>query len=200
MGSNLYMNDGPPESGALIDEILSGKKAAFRKLIEQNQRLVSHIIFRMVGDRQDREDLCQEVFVRVYRNLPNFRREAKLSTWIARIAYNIGLSFVEKKNVPLVDETALDYEDTDMDMPLVATPDVITEQKAISGLVRDEIDKLPVYYKTALTLYHLDGMSYNEITDIMKVPEGTIKSYIFRGRKLLKERLLARYSREDLWS
>ena len=194
------MNDGPPESGALIDEILSGNKAAFRKLIEQNQRLVSHIIFRMVGDRQDREDLCQEVFVRVYRNLPNFRREAKLSTWIARIAYNIGLSFVEKKNVPLVDETALDYEDTDMDMPLVATPDVITEQKAISGLVRDEIDKLPVYYKTALTLYHLDGMSYNEITDIMKVPEGTIKSYIFRGRKLLKERLLARYSREDLWS
>ena len=200
MGSNLYMNDGPPESGALIDEILSGNEAAFRKLIEQNQRLVSHIIFRMVGDRQDREDLCQEVFVRVYRNLPNFRREAKLSTWIARIAYNIGLSFVEKKNVPMVDETALDYEDTDMDMPLVATPDVITEQKAISGLVRDEIDKLPVYYKTALTLYHLDGMSYNEITDIMKVPEGTIKSYIFRGRKLLKERLLARYSREDLWS
>ena len=200
MGSNLYMNDGPPESGALIDEILSGNEAAFRKLIEQNQRLVSHIIFRMVGDRQDREDLCQEVFVRVYRNLPNFRREAKLSTWIARIAYNIGLSFVEKKNVPMVDETALDYEDTDMDMPLVATPDVITEQKAISGLVRDEIDKLPVYYKTALTLYHLDGMSYNEITDIMKVPEGTIKSYIFRGRKLLKERLLARYSREDLWN
>ena len=200
MGSNLYMNDGPPESGALIDEILSGNEAAFRKLIEQNQRLVSHIIFRMVGDRQDREDLCQEVFVRVYRNLPNFRREAKLSTWIARIAYNIGLSFVEKKNVPLVDETALDYEDTDSDIPLAETPDVITEQKAISGLVRDEIDKLPVYYKTALTLYHLDGMSYNEITDIMKVPEGTIKSYIFRGRKLLKERLLARYSREDLWS
>ncbi len=200
MGSNLYMNDGPPESGALIDEILSGNKAAFRKLIEQNQRLVSHIIFRMVGDRQDREDLCQEVFVRVYRNLPNFRREAKLSTWIARIAYNIGLSFVEKKNIPLVDETALEYEDTDSDIPLVATPDVITEQKVISGLVRNEINRLPVYYKTALTLYHLDGMSYNEITDIMKVPEGTIKSYIFRGRKLLKERLLARYSREDLWN
>jgi len=200
MGSNLYMNDGPPESGALIDEILSGNKAAFRKLIEQNQRLVSHIIFRMVGDRQDREDLCQEVFVRVYRNLPNFRREAKLSTWIARIAYNIGLSFVEKKNIPLVDETALEYEDIDSDIPLVATPDVITEQKVISGLVRNEINRLPVYYKTALTLYHLDGMSYNEITDIMKVPEGTIKSYIFRGRKLLKERLLARYSREDLWN
>ncbi len=194
------MNDGPPESGALIDEILSGNKAAFRKLIEQNQRLVSHIIFRMVSDRQDREDLCQEVFIRVYRNLSNFRREAKLSTWIARIAYNMGLSFVEKKNIPLVDEAVLDYEDTEADIPRVSSPDVHTERKVISELVRNEIDKLPVYYKTALTLYHLDGMSYNEITDIMKVPEGTIKSYIFRGRKLLKERLLARYSQEDLWN
>ncbi len=194
------MSDGPPESGALIDEILGGNKAAFRKLVEQNQRLVSHIIFRMVADRQDREDLCQEVFVRVYRNLREFRREAKLSTWIARIAYNIGLSHIKKKNIPLVEETVLDHVESDGDYPRMPSPHVDVEQKIISGLVQDEIERLPVYYKTALTLYHLDGMSYDEIVDIMKVPEGTVKSYIFRGRKMLKERLLARYSREDLWN
>lgn len=194
------MSDGPPESGALIDEILGGNKAAFRKLVEQNQRLVSHIIFRMVPDRQDREDLCQEVFVRVYRSLPNFRREAKLSTWIARIAYNMGLSHIQRKNISLVDETTLDYVDSDDDTPIAPSPQAEVEKKIVSGLVRDEIEKLPVYYKTALTLYHLDGMSYDEIVDIMKVPEGTVKSYIFRGRKMLKDRLLARYSREDLWN
>lgn len=194
------MSDGPPESGALIDEILGGNKAAFRKLVDQNQRLVSHIIFRMVADRQDREDLCQEVFVRVYRNLREFRREAKLSTWIARIAYNIGLSHIKKKNIPLVDEAVLDHVESDGDFPRMSSPHADIEQKIISGLVQDEIERLPVYYKTALTLYHLDGMSYDEIVDIMKVPEGTVKSYIFRGRKMLKERLLARYSREDLWN
>jgi RNA polymerase sigma-70 factor (ECF subfamily) len=194
------MSDGPPESGALIDEILGGNKAAFRKLVEQNQRLVSHIIFRMVADRQDREDLCQEVFVRVYRNLREFRREAKLSTWIARIAYNIGLSHMKRKNIPLVEEAILDHVESDGDIPRMSSPHVDVEQKIISGLVQDEIERLPVYYKTALTLYHLDGMSYDEIVDIMKVPEGTVKSYIFRGRKMLKERLLARYSREDLWN
>lgn len=194
------MSDGPPESGALIDEILGGNKAAFRKLVEQNQRLVSHVIFRMVADRQDREDLCQEVFVRVYRNLPNFRREAKLSTWIARIAYNIGLTHLEKKNISLIDEDALDRVDSEANAAKTPSPDDAVESKIVSSLVRDEIEKLPVYYKIALTLYHLEGMSYNEIVDIMKVPEGTIKSYIFRGRKMLKERLLTRYSREDLWN
>lgn len=194
------MKHDPSETDALIDEVLGGNKYAFKRLVEMNQRLVSHIVFRMVTDIQDREDLCQEVFVKVYQNLARFRRESLLSTWIARIAYTTGISYLDKNKVSFVEESSLDYSEPEQSFVKTATPDIKLESKEISRLVRDEIDGLPVYYKVALTLYHLDGMSYAEITKVMKAPEGTIKSYIFRGRKLLRERLMSRYNVEDLWN
>ena len=189
----------PPESKALIDRILGGDRKAFKTLVEDHQRLVSHVVFRMIANRQDREDVCQDVFMKVYRNLGRFRQESKLSTWIARIAYNACLTQLEAKRVPVTDEEALEYENPDVGGTENVTPDRLYESRDLADRIRDEIDGLPPNFRTALSLYHLDNMNYAEIADIMNMPENTIKSHLFRGRRMLKERLSAKYGVEDLW-
>jgi len=193
------MNACPPESKALIDRILGGDDRAFKTLVEGHQRLVSHVVFRMISDGQDREDVCQEVFMKVYRNLRRFRFESKLSTWIARIAYNTCLTYLEAKRIPLADEETMDFEKPVDVRHGSFAPDRLFESRDLADRIKYEIEGLPVHFRTALTLYHLDEMSYAEISDIMHMPENTIKSHMFRGRRMLKERLIAKYGVEDLW-
>ncbi len=188
------------ESVDLIDKVLSGNAGAFKQLIEQYRRLVAHIVFRMVSNKSDREDLAQDVFLKVYQNLRHFRRESKLSTWIARIAFNTCSNYLDKKQVPLFEDIA----PNDMTVDSVASGDALPDRNAeltdISERLRSEIDMLPVHYRTIVTLYHLEEMSYREIGDVMNLPEGTVKSHLFRGRRLLKDRLMAKYQPEDLWT
>lgn len=182
----------------LVESILAGDQKAFKILIKQYQRLVSHFVFRMVSSVPEREDICQEVFMKVYQHLPRFRFESSLSTWIGRIAYNTCLNFLEKKKVPLYDDLGDEdqtYEPVDDE---TSRPDFVYADREISGILREEIDGLSPVYRTIVTLFHLDEMSYAEIADIMKMPEGTIKSYLFRARKQLKDRLSVKYRREEL--
>jgi RNA polymerase sigma factor (sigma-70 family) len=183
---------------ALAAKILAGDKGAFRTLVERYQRLVSHIVFRMIPNDTDREDVCQEVFIKVYENLSGFRFESKISTWIARIAYNTSVSYLEKMKTHLYDSISSENE------PLLELsdnnilPDEYAEARDLSLRLAREIDRLPVLCGTILSLYHLEGMSYYEIRQIMQLPEGTVKSYLFRARKLLKKRLSLSYQREEL--
>lgn len=186
------------ESNALVQKILAGDKHAFRTLISENQRLVGHVVYRMVGSETDREDLCQEVFIKVYNNLGNFRFESKLSTWIARIAHNSCLNFLEKKKLPLYDDLGDDETTFEPVANDADRPDVRLSKNDLSAILKKGIDNLPSQYKIIVTLYHLDEMSYSEIGQTMKMPEGTVKSYLFRARKLLKEKLQTRYKREEL--
>ena len=183
---------------ALAAKILAGDRGAFRTLVERYQRLVSHIVFRMIPNDTDREDVCQEVFIKVYENLSGFRFESKISTWIAKIAYNTSVSYLEKMKTHLYDSISSENE------PLLELsdnnilPDEYAEARDLSLRLAREIDRLPVLCGTILSLYHLEGMSYNEIRQIMQLPEGTVKSYLFRARKLLKKRLSISYQREEL--
>jgi RNA polymerase sigma factor (sigma-70 family) len=180
----------------LVRHILDGDKRAFRTLVEQHQRLVGHVVFRMLPMEADREDLCQEVFLRVYQNLGRFRFDAKLSTWIATIAHNCCLDFLAKKRLPLYDDLAVDGEMPEPAAPDSFSPEQITSDGETAGILRREIDHLPPVYKTIVTLYHLDDLSYGEIARIMNMPEGTIKSYLFRARRLLKDRLAVQFQGE----
>jgi RNA polymerase sigma-70 factor (ECF subfamily) len=186
------------DSELLVKKTLAGNKKAFESIIEQHQRLVSHIVFRMVQNKADQEDICQDVFLKVYQNLAGFQFESKLSTWIARIAYNTCLNFLEKKKVPLFDDLSPEERSLETVPGSIIHPDEMVEGKEISLLLRTEIDKMPVHYRTILTLYHLDQMSYKDIGETMALPEGTVKSYLFRARRLLKNRLMSKYKREDL--
>jgi RNA polymerase sigma factor (sigma-70 family) len=187
-----------PDVKLQIEKILTGDKVAFQALVEEHQRLVSHIVFRMVSNREDREDICQEVFLKIYQNLNRFRSESKLSTWIAKIAYNTCINYLEKRKLPLWDDLSFEEQSLKSLSESKDHPDEFMEGREISFCLQGEMNKMPVHFRTILTLYHLDGMSYNQIGEILSLPAGTVKSYLFRARRLLKGRLLAKYQPEDL--
>ena len=156
---------------------------------------MNHIVFRMIPDAADREDVCQDVFMKVYQNLASFRSDSKLSTWIAAIAYNRCVDCLSKRRISpatdCYDEAVMEIADDAL------TPDGQLESADLSNRLQNEIEKLPVPFRTIITLYHLEEMSYTEIGAVMSLPEGTVKSYLFRARKLLKERLAAKHRKEE---
>lgn len=192
----------------LINKILSGHAEDFRMLIEKYKKLVSHIIFRMVANPVDREELGQEIFIKVYENLGSFQYKSKFSTWIGRIAYNTALNYMRKKRLPLYEDQALpdiynsDWQESRTSISNVQSqaqlPDEELMQHQVSLFLQEQIELLPIQYRTVLALFHMESLSYLEISEITGLPEGTVKSYIFRGRKILKDRLLAHYKMEEL--
>ena len=150
------------ESRHLIARIRAGDTHAFQSLIEQYQRLVTHIVFRMVSNSADREDLCQDIFLRVYQNLDGFRFESKISTWIARIAYNVCVNHLQKKKVPLYDDATPETDSIEDISGTQNLPDAIVERKDITSIIQTEIDGMDIRFRTILTLYHLDNMNYEK--------------------------------------
>ena len=171
----------------LVQQILNGNSNAFRFLVAKHQRLVLHVVGRIVQRQEDIEDICQEVFMKVYSKIGKFRGESKLSTWIARIAYNTSISYLRKE-----DRDELSYDERPA---LVAgETDESTHRQPLENVevkkyLMLKIEELPVQYRTVLTLFHLEEFSYREIEEITGMPEGTIKSYLSRARKILKEKL-----------
>lgn len=183
----------------IINRITCGERRAFETLVTKHQRLVSHIVFRMIPNGADREDICQEVFISVFQKLSKFRFECQLSSWISRIAYNRCLNHLQKRQVPLFEDKSAEGLTVDSCPGNSQAPDCWEEQRDCSRRVNEEIDRLPLQYGLVLTLHHLCEMGYSEIARITEQPEGTVKSHIYRARKLLKERLMARYQPEELW-
>ena len=169
----------------LINQILNGNMNAFTFLVNRYQKLVVHIAGRLIQRQEELEDVCQDVFLKVYQNLGKYRGECKLSTWIATIAYNTSINYLRKfkkwEEVNPDDSAALrnltDFKSDNY------------EQTDLHRYIREQIECLPVQYRTVLTLYHLEEFSYQEIEQITGMPEGTIKSYLFRAKALLKGQL-----------
>jgi RNA polymerase sigma-70 factor (ECF subfamily) len=168
-----------------INEILKGNLTAFQHIVKQYQNLVYSILNRMMTNDEDIEDVGQEVFIKVYDNLKNFKRESKLSTWIAKITYNVAVNYIKKNSKQqfnTIDERS-DFQFSS------ETPETKLIGKEFDIYINKLISELPLQYRTVITLYHLDDFSLQEIQKITKFPEGTIKGYLFRARKLLKEKL-----------
>ena len=173
------------DDNELIKQILKGNSNAFTFLVNRYQKLVLHITGRLIQRQEDLEDVCQEVFLKVYQNLGKYRNECKLSTWIATIAYNTGINYLRKFKKP--DKTNLDSEEVFRNR---TDPEFIGyEQTDLHRYIREQIMQLPVQYRTVITLYHLEEFTYQEIEQITGMPEGTVKNYLFRAKALLKEKL-----------
>lgn len=185
---------------ALVRRILEGDSAAFRVIVEEYGRMVTHIVSRMVYDRTEREDLTQDVFLRLYESLGRFEFKSKLSTYVARIAYNTCLNFLEKRRPSLFEDEFPERGGVESCPGPAAHPDVLAHRSGVAEILGREIAALPVRHRTALTLFHIHSLSYEEIGEVMGLPEGTVKSYLFRARKALHERLSGSYSREELES
>lgn len=177
----------------LIHGILAGDLKRFDALIKQYEKLVFHIAFRLTSNQADAEDICQEVFIKVYKNLSNFNFKSKLSTWISRIAYFTTVNHLKKySNV----NTTVHLDDIDDLLPADKSPEKELVQKDVSAYLNQLIDSMPLQYKTILTLFHLEEFSYREIEEITGWPEGTVKTNLFRARNLLKDKLQAYLKKE----
>ena len=197
----------PATDQQLVTLVLKGNTAAFRQIVQRTQGLVTQLVFKMIRHPADRPDVAQEVYLKVFKNLAGFRFQAKLSTWVGQIAYNTCLHYLEKKQLVLVDlaEQKLDdsaEEGRSPPLALVAGPDYDPEtalfDQELASILSTAIEQLPPLYRTLIALYHQQELSYEEIAQITSLPDGTVKNYLFRARKLLKQLLLARYQRDEL--
>ena len=186
------------DENALVQLVLDGQVNEFQEIIVRYQKLVWHLVAKIVKSEADREDVCQDVFVKVYKNLRSFKFESKLSTWIGRIAYTSAINFIQKKRPELYEDIAPEGVTLDSVAGNEMNPEQHAGRENVNSILRKEIMNLPIQYKTIVTLYHLDEMNYSEIANVTKLPIGTVKSHLFRARKLLKDRLEMRYTKEDL--
>lgn len=177
----------------LIRRVLSGDQSAFVALIRQYQGLVNQITYRMLPRAEDRRDIAQDVFVKVYQQLAHFRQEAKLSTWIGRITYHACLHQLRKKKLVLLDDFTYpaDDEPNSFDVADDALPsDEALFQRTLEAHLQQAIDQLPAIQRTLITLFHLEEISLTELSAMVNMPLGTVKSHLFRARKNLRQSLL----------
>jgi RNA polymerase sigma-70 factor (ECF subfamily) len=169
----------------LIDQVLKGNRNAFAFLVNRYQKLVVHMTGRLIQRQDELEDVCQEVFMKVYQNLAKYRGDCKLSTWIATIAYHTSINYLRKFKKG--DE--VNPEETPVLRNLAEHRPADFETADLHRFLREQIELLPVQYRTVLTLFYLEEFSYQEIEQITGMPEGTVKSYLFRAKAVLKEKL-----------
>ncbi len=181
---------------ALVSQVLSGDRQAFRMLIKQHERLVGHMIARLIGQQEDREELCQDVFLKVYEKLGEFTFQSKLSTWIATIAYRHGINHLRKKKIEI--RELPDEENYREQFISSENVEENFSDHQLDGIVMNLIDQLPPQYKAILTMYHVQEMSYPEMVEITGLPEGTVKNYLFRARQLLKESVKKYLGKEEV--
>lgn len=166
----------------LVQDCVQGNTDAFEELLGRYKNLVYSVILRMVNDLDDANDLAQEVFIKTYKNLNKYSPEFKFSTWIIKIATNTVIDFRRKKKPDAIDIDEMIYEPADED-----TPEATYVQNEGKRVLSEAIKKLPEMYKVPIVLYHLEDMSYQEISEILNISLSKVKNRIFRGRKMLKD-------------
>jgi len=180
----------------LVSRVLTGDIQAFVQLIRQHERLVLHMVGRIVKNQEDREELCQDVFLRVHEKLAEFNFQSRLSTWIATIAWRQAINHLRRKKMTFSDIPDEEVFTTAFIEEI--NPETVATERDLDEFVLKLVDKLPAQYRVVLTLYHLENMSYPEICAVTGMPEGTVKNYLFRARNLLKEKVKSYLGKEEL--
>jgi len=180
----------------LVERAVSGDQKAFELLVIKYQRRIQRLIGRMVRDVDLVEDIAQETFIRAYRALAQFRGEAQFYTWLYRIAVNTAKkALMELKRDPTVSENSFKSSDDDETSPLEneltssETPEAVLAGKEIAQMVNAAMEALPEELRQAITLREIEGLSYEEISEAMNCPIGTVRSRIFRAREAISERI-----------
>lgn len=184
----------------LVTAVLNGDRHAFGLIIKKTEGLVAQMTFKMINCPGDRKDIAQDIYLKAFKNLSSFKFQSKLSTWIGQIAYNTCLHYLEKKKLVLMDNFAEDSEFPigHFNKDLKNDTEDLLFNKELAAMLQAEIEQLKPLYKTLISLYHQEELSYAEIAEITSLPEGTVKNYIFRARKTLKENILLKHKRNEL--
>lgn len=165
---------------SIIRQFVDGDKSAFQILVKRHKEKVRNIIFITMNNSALVDDIAQDVFITVFRNLKHFRFESQFTTWLYRITVNRCKDYLRKMNVRKIFSPIEEgSEVSEYSSPV--------ENNDISRIVMDAISKLPVKLRMPLILKDIEGFSYQEISETLKCEMGTVKSRIFRGREKLKE-------------
>jgi RNA polymerase sigma-70 factor (ECF subfamily) len=178
----------------LVERAQRGDKQAFELLVVKYQRKLERLLSRVIRDPAEIEDVAQEAFIKAYRALPNFRGDSAFYTWLYRIGINTAKNYLIALGRRAPTSTEFDSEEAEgfedaAGLRDINTPESELASKQIAQTVNDAIAALPEELRTAITLRELDGLSYEEIAQIMSCPIGTVRSRIFRAREAVAEKL-----------
>ena len=184
----------PLTDAQIVDNILQGDSSSFQELVARYQKPVFGICYRMLRQREEAEDVSQEVFIKAYRYLTQYNREHKFSSWILKIATNTCIDAIRKKRLdtmPLDEEIKTNQEDVSAERAFL--------QEEAHREIESAIAALPPDYRMVILLYHHQGQSYQEIAEGLDIPMSMVKNRLFRARKQLKESLKT-LKEETLWT
>lgn len=177
----------------LVKQARQGQMQAFELLVNRYQQRVANVISKFVKDRHEIQDVAQEVFIKVFRALPNFRGDSSFYTWIYRIAVNTSKNYLVSKS-RRIQNTQVEFEEaesfsTNEDQRNLDTPDAVYARGELEQTMAKAISVLPEDLKAAIIYREVDGMSYDEIAEKMDCPIGTVRSRIFRARDAIDQAL-----------
>ncbi len=178
----------------LVLRAQEGDKRAFELLVIKYQRKLGRLLSRFVRDPAEVDDVAQEAFIKAYRALPTFRGDSAFYTWLYRIAINTAKNYLVATGRRAPTSTGVDIEDAENfedaeQLRDTSTPESEYEGKEIAGVVNKAMDALPDDLRTAITLREIEGLSYEEIANVMNCPIGTVRSRIFRAREAIATEL-----------
>ena len=178
----------------LVERVQRGDKKAFELLVSKYQRKLMRLVSRLVYDHAEAEDVVQEAFIKAYRALPNFRGESAFYTWLYRIGVNTAKNHLvtQGRRAPTSTEADADEAESFADadgLRDINTPESLLASKQIAETVNSAMSTLPEELRNAITLREIEGLSYDEIAEVMLCPIGTVRSRIFRAREAIAEKL-----------
>ena len=187
----------------LVAAALKGDESAYGELLERFRRPLFSLIYRMIGDREQAEDLAQESFVKAFNNLDSYNPKYRFSSWLFKIANNHSIDHLRRARLPTVSihgsPHAANAEREEETRIVLETPDESPEEEYLAlelgGEIEDAIRRLRAEYRTAVILRHIENRPYEEIAEIMEVPIGTVKTFLHRARAELRNALA--HLRED---
>lgn len=167
------------DEGELIARCQAGDETAFGELVDRYKNLVYAMVYRMVNDRSQVDDLAQEVFLKVHRGLPYFRGEARLSTWIYRIVANVCVQARGRRR----DTVRAD------DVPEPSAADAAFADLELRDRLEKAIAQLPEQYRLLVAAHYLKGVQYEALAEALDIPLGTVKTHLYRAKRQLRELL-----------
>ncbi len=178
----------------LVERVQRGDKKAFELLVSKYQRKLMRLVSRLIHDQAEAEDVVQEAFIKAYRALPQFRGESAFYTWLYRIGVNTAKNHLVTQGRRTPTSTEADVEEAeafnDADgLRDINTPESVLASKQIAETVNAAMLTLPEELRNAITLREIEGLSYDEIAEVMVCPIGTVRSRIFRAREAIAEKL-----------
>ncbi|MBK6507698.1 MAG: sigma-70 family RNA polymerase sigma factor [Ignavibacteria bacterium] len=177
----------------LIEEALKGKQASYERLMKKYYQLIHNLVYRMISRKEDVEDLTQEAFIKAFNSLHNFDKQFAFSTWLFKIATNNAIDYLRKKKLATFSiDKDFDSEDNDMKFEIPDNeykPDRLLIDEQMKIVLDQAIESLPDKYRLVIVMRHKQEKEYEEIAQELKIPLGTVKAHIFRGRELLNKYL-----------